>query len=147
MAGNFGSLTTSADIASTTAAKTILQLVAPANQGLRVQAFGLGFKGVTVTDTPIVVEIVRQTTAGTMTSRTPLKRGVSGTTIQATGNENATAEPTTTDILWSNAIHPQAAIEVSLVGREIMMDGGTRIGIRVTAGVTVGTRGHIDYEE
>lgn len=147
MAGNFGSLTTSAAVSSTTSAKTILQLIAPTNQALRVQGFGCFFAGVSVTDAPIVVELLRQTTAGTVTSRTPLKRGISGTTIQATGGENATAEPTASDILWSGQIHPQSGVEVPLVGREILMDGGTRLGLRVTAAVAVNVRAHIDYEE
>lgn len=147
MAGNFGSLTTSAAVSSTTAAKTILQLIAPTNQALRVQGFGIGFAGVSVTDAPIVVELLRQTTAGTVTGRTPLKRGVSGTAIQATGGENASAEPTASDILWSMQIHPQSGAEVSFVGREILMDGASRLGLRVTAGVAVNVRAHIDFEE
>lgn len=147
MAGNFGVLSTSAAVASTTAAKTILQLVAPTNQGLRVQGFGVFFAGVSVTDAPIVVELLRQTSAGTATARNPLKRGASGTAIQATGQENATAEPTASDILWSGQVHPQMGLEIPLVGKEIQMDGGTRLGLRVTAGVSVNVRAHIDYEE
>jgi hypothetical protein len=147
MAGNIGSLTTSAAVSSTTSVKTILQLVAPANQSLRVQGFGVFFQGVSVTDSPIVVELLRQTTAGTATARNPLKRGISGTAIQATGQENASAEPTASDILWSGQIHPQAGAEIPLIGREILMDGGTRLGLRVTAAVAVNVRAHIDYEE
>lgn len=147
MAGNEGSLTTSGAIASGTSAKTVLQLVAPTNQGLRVKGFGVFFGGVSVTDAPIVVELLRQTTAGTATARNPLKRGVSNTTIQATGQENATAEPTAGDILWSGQIHPQSGGEVPLIGREVMMDGGSRLGLRVTAAVGVNVRAHIDFEE
>jgi hypothetical protein len=147
MAGNFGSLTTSTAVASGTSAKTILQLTAPTNTALRVQGFGVFFAGVSVTDAPIVVEVLRQTTAGTATARTPLKRGVSGTTIQATGSENATAEPTAGDILWSGQIHPQSGAEIPLIGREFLMDGGSRLGLRVTAAVGVNVRAHIDFEE
>ena len=147
MAGNFGALTTSAAVSSTTSAKTILQLIAPANTSLRVQGFGVFFAGVSVTDAPIVVELLRQTNAGTVTARTPLKRGVSATALQATGAENATAEPTASDILWSGAVHPQMGVEIPLVGKEIQMDGGTRLGLRVTAAVSVNVRAHIDFEE
>jgi hypothetical protein len=147
MAGNEGTLSTSTAVASGTAAKTILQLVAPANQALRVKGFGLGFAGTNVTGTPIVVELLRQTTAGTATARNPLKRSLGGPALQATGSENATAEPTASDILFSTQLHPQSTMEISLVGREIMVDGGGRLGMRVTADASVNVRGHIDYEE
>lgn len=144
MAANLGTLTTSTAVSTGTSAKTILQLIAPSNQALRVTKFGVGFGGTTVTDSPVVVEVLRQTTAGTVTSRSPLKRGISGTTIQATGGENATAEPTAGDILWSDTVHPQASCDIPV---EIIMDGGTRLGIRVTASVSVNSRAYIHFEE
>lgn len=147
MAANEGTLSTSTGLLTTTSPKTLLQLVAPANQALRVKGFGIGFKGIVVTDTPIVVELLRQTTPGTGTARGPVKRSLGGPSLQATGFENFTVEPTAGDTVWVDTIHPQASGEFPLIGREVIVDGGGRLGLRVTASVSVSGHGHIDFEE
>lgn len=150
MARNFFSLVPTAEIALVAATvKTIAQIVAPANQIVVVQGVTITFDGTSNTAEPALVEILRQTTAGTMTARNPLKKKDRSTALGTTGQVNATVEPTAGDILASFHIHPQAGIDkpLSLPDGEIEMAGGTRLGIRVTAPANVNCTFTIDGEE
>jgi len=148
MAGKRGTLTNSADFATGTSKKTLLQLIAPSNQALRIEAFGIGFKGIVVTDPPVLVELILQSTAGTGTARAPVRRAPGPTaTLQATGFENFTGEPTTDRTIWVNTIHPQASGEIPLLDRSIVIDATERLGVVVTTSVSVSGRAHIDFEE
>jgi hypothetical protein len=132
-------------------AKTMLQVVAPSNQRLDLRSVSVGFDGVSPTAEPFTVEILRQTTAGTMSSATPVKDSAGSETIQATAQKNATAEPTAGDVLARYEHHPQAgSFERVFDKREIEIPGGTRLGLRVTCptGGTPGNcTGHIKWEE
>lgn len=119
--------------------KTIYQVVAAANHRVKLQGWGISIKGTSATDPPVLVTVVRQTTAGTMTA------GTAGTTLskkntadtetqQTTSNINATVEPTTTDIVESFEVHPQTGYRVFYpMGQEIIIPGGTRLGIRAAS--------------
>jgi hypothetical protein len=131
-------VTTEGEIAMASAgtAKTILQLVAPANQKVDLRSVSVGFDGVNPSAEPNTVELVRQTTAGTMTAATPVKDSAAAETIQTTAQKNATAEPTLGDVLRRWEHHPQAGSFVEKFDkREIEMAGGTRLGLRVTCPV------------
>lgn len=148
MAAVFGTLTTSAPQATGTALKTILQLVAPANQRLRINSIKVGFKGTSPTDQPIRVQLTKQTTAGTMTARSPVKVDGGSTTLQSTGQENATAEPTAGSTVYDNALHPQNTLVENLIGQNIILEGGERLGLVVTAvTATVNCDATISFEE
>lgn len=141
--------TTEGAIALTAAtAKTILQVVAPANQRLALTAFAVSFDGVTSGAVPVAVEIVRQTDAGTSSAATPLLDGVGAETIQATARKNATVEPTTTDVKRRYYVHPQTGQEFRFsVDEEILVAGGGRLGLRCTAPAGVNVTGHMTVEE
>jgi len=148
MAGIHGSITRSA-IASGTAAKTIGQLIAAANHRVMLKGWGVSLAGIVATEAPVLVELVRQTTAGTTTALTPVKIDeTDDETLQTTARHTATAEPTTGDIIESHEVHPQGGsfdVIYSHPGKTIM--GGGRLGIRVTAGVTVNCTFWMDFEE
>jgi hypothetical protein len=80
-------------------AETVLQLVAPTNQRLRIQGFSITVAGTSPVD--LTVRVVRQTTAGTSgTAVTPIKlEPGAAETIQTTAATNFSAEPTSTDVL------------------------------------------------
>lgn len=147
------SVTTEGEIALAAAgtAKTILQLVAPTNQRLDLRSVSIGFDGVSPTAEPFTVEILRQTSAGTMSSATPVKDSAGSETIQSTAQKTATAEPTAGDVLRRYEHHPQAgSFERVFDKREIEIPGGTRLGLRVTCptGGTPGNcAGHMTAEE
>lgn len=129
--------TTGSEVAlSAGVAKTVLQITAPTNQRVRILAFGIFFDGSVPNAEPVVVKLVRQSNAGTMSALTLVKTGpVAGSeTLQTQGFHTATSEPTTTDILDIFEIHPQAGVEKLFpLGREIVIAGGTRLGLVVTS--------------
>jgi len=143
------SVTTEAELALAAATpKTIIQLVAPANQRGDLRSCSVGFDGTNPSAEPVQVELVRQTTAGTMTAATPVKDSAGSETIQFTAQKNATVEPTTTDVLRRWEHHPQAgSFERVFDKREIEIPGGTRLGLRVTSPAIVNAAGHMSAEE
>jgi len=150
MARNFGTLCNSAAVALTAAtAKTVLQILAAANIRVAVQAITVSFDGNSNTAVPVIIQVMRQSTAGTMTARTitPKDDGVSST-IQASGSENASAEPTAGAIILNYHIHPQAGAQYPLpLPGEIILAGGGRLGIKVTAPAGVNCLANIEMEE
>jgi len=120
--------------ASTT--KTLIQLVAAANHRIKVTSFGIFCKGVASTDNPVLVQVARQTTAGTMSALTCVKNNsADDETLQTTAQHTATVEPTLGDVLYSAEVHPQSGWEVLLpYGQEIIVPGGGRVAIKATPG-------------
>ncbi len=124
-----------AQVNTGTAAKTILQIVAAANHGVKIDELSISFEGTSNTNAPIQVRVLRQTTAGTMTALTLVKDpDDSDETIQTTAQHTATAEPTAGDVLMTELIHPQTGWSWQApFGRETKIGGGDRLGIEVTA--------------
>lgn len=121
-------------VAATT--KTVAMLTAPTNHRVRVSGFSAYFKDIVVTDTPVKIEIGRCSTAGTPgSSPTPVKKDDSlAETVLTTGGINFSAEPTYTDILEMLEIHPQTGLKQYYpLTQEIMIKGGGRLGVRMTA--------------
>jgi len=136
-------------IATGTAKKTLLQLVAAANHRVLVGEISVSFKGTTNTDAPILVEVARQSDAGTMSALTPAKNNVDDAeTLQTTAQHTATAEPTETDVVMAREVHPQGGFDwMAPFGKEIVVSGGDRLGIAVTAGVDVNAVASMRFEE
>lgn len=149
MARNFFTQSTAAEVALVAAtAKTVAQLAAPANQSVAVHGLSVTFDGVSNTAEPVLIELLRQTTAGTSTARNPLKTKDTSTALQTTGGVNFTAEPTAGDVLRVFHVHPQAGAVIPLpLEREIVIAGGGRLGVRMTAPANVNTVVTIDGEE
>ena len=132
-------------------AKTVLQAAAPSNQRVDCRKVSCGFDGTNPSAEACVVELLRQTTGGTMTSGTPVKQSAGAETIQTTCSKNATAEPTAGDVLKRWEHHPAAGTFVEAFDRgELEMPGGTRLGLRVTvpsSGVALNCIAAFDLEE
>lgn len=128
-----------AELATGAAKKTLLQLVAAANHRVAVKEIAVSFKGIVNTNPPILVEIYRQTDAGTMSALTLQKWDESADeTLQTTAQENATIEPAGAVVIFREEVHPQGGYTWQLpFGYELLIKGGNRIGIAVTATVTV----------
>ena len=127
------------EVATGTSAKTIAQVVAASNHAILIDEIGVSFDGTSNTDAPILVEIVHQSSAGTMTSLTLTKEpDDSDETLQTTGQHTATAEPTTGNTIYAWNVHPQTGIHWQApYGKQIKIGGGDRLGVRVTAGTSV----------
>lgn len=138
------------EISTTTALKTLWQLAAAANVRVLLHAFTISFKGVAPTDAPIRVDILRQTTAGSGgTSQAHTKHNPGDAeTIQCTSLYGITTEPTAGDVLESFYVHPQGRREfVARYEKQKQIPGGTRLGVRVLAGVAVNAIFSGDLEE
>lgn len=138
-----------AEIATGTSAKTLAQIVAAAQQRVLIKEIAVSFKGTSNTNAPIIVELLRQTDAGTMSALTLVKRNADdGETLQTTANHTATAEPAGTTAIWAWEIHPQQGVHWQApFGGEFIINGGDRLGVRVTAANDVSAKVSIHGEE
>lgn len=134
-----------------TSATTLLQLVAPANQRVAVKQVSVGFDGITNTNIPVLVQLIRQTTAGTTSSPSATikpKADDISTSVQSTVQDGFTAEPTYGDVLWSITVHPQTGCIFPLpIPGELIVKGGGRLGLVCTAPQAVNAIGTIEGEE
>jgi hypothetical protein len=139
----------STPVASTTSAKTLIQLVAAANVRVKVLEWSVSFAGTSNTATPVQVDIVRQSDAGTSSALTLVKNNESdGETLQTTALQTITAEPTTGSTVMTEEVHPQTGYTWQApFGREIIIKGGNRAGLRVTAGASVTVASRMEGEE
>lgn len=150
MAGVKGVLTTGGGIATGTTVKTLLQLLAASDHRAVVTGFGVSFAGTTANDARILVELLFQTSAGTMTSQTCVKRNPADPeTLQTTGRKTATVEPTdSSQIVRTYYVDPEWGY-TELVDdlNDIQVPGGYRLGLRVTAGTSVNATAWLDFVE
>lgn len=135
------------------ATKTVVLITAPSNQKVRVKAWSVSTDGTDSTQSPVTIELMKFTTAGTMTSITPVKMNQDdGETPQSTAAKNATVEPTGGDVYMNREI-PFANGNFTYIfpfGEEILVKGGERIGIRVTnssGSISVNVLPEIIFEE
>jgi hypothetical protein len=133
------------------APKTVLMLTAPPNQVLRIHEVRVTFDGATSTAVPPKVEIGRPTSAGTMSAKAPAKTNpAQPEVLQAIGGVNATLEPgwpaaadeTFNEPAYGGMYHYQPAFDVP-----ILVPGGGRFAIRVTAQAPVNCTPKITYAE
>ena len=148
MAGIYGVVQTSEIALAAATAKTVIQLVAPANHRVKVLGWGIFFDGVNTAGEPVQVRVLRQTTAGTMSALTPVQVIPVSETIQSTAQHTATAEPTAGDVIDMIECHPQQGYEVKFpMGQEIVIAGSGRLGIECTAPAIVNCRAKFFFEE
>jgi len=150
MAGLLFNAGTEGEVAlSAATVKTIVRVKAPANQMVKVLAWGVSFDGTVSTNEPVVVQLLRQTTDGTGTSFTAKKVNDSiSTSVQSTTHKDFSAEPTAGDILDTKEIHPQSGLHIIFPpGQEPIVGGGGRLAIRATAPNAVNVSGNLFCEE
>ncbi|TYB69749.1 hypothetical protein FXF51_06185 [Nonomuraea sp. PA05] len=126
-------------VASGTAAKTLLQIVA-GTQRCGVYGIRVSCKGTSSIAEPVRFRLVRQTTAGT-SGGTASIGSVDSSGVSATATANITfssTEPTSGDLLFSQEVHPQTGMaEYIPLGDEIVIPASGRLGLTVTAAATV----------
>jgi hypothetical protein len=140
-----------ADVATGTSAKTILQIVAAANHRVIVREFSISFDGTSNTGTPIHVALIQQSTAGTGGDALTCVKIDESTdeTLQTTALKDIDeAEPTGSTVLMAEKIHPQGGFTWQAPqGGELLVKGGTRLGVVVTADYEVNALARIVFEE
>lgn len=149
MAGLIGVAQT-AEIATGTSKKTLLQIIAAANHRVKIKEISISFDGTSNTAAPILVQVLRQTdTPSSMTSLTPEKFNESDQeTLQTTAYHTATSEPTGTSAVLRENVHPQGGYTWQPgFGSELIIEGGNILGIAVTAGADVNAVVRVVFEE
>jgi len=148
MAGVLGTAQT-AEVATGTSKKTLLQIIAASNHRVKITEFSISFDGTSNTAAPILVQLLRQTDAGTMSSLTCQKMNeADDETLQTTAQHTATAEPTGTTEVMGEQVHPQGGYTWQApFGGEIIVKGGNRLAIAVTAGADVNAKARFVFEE
>lgn len=128
--------------------KTVLQINNASNILLAITGCDVTFDGVSNSAIPVVVKLIKVSTAGTGSARNPLKVKDTSTTLQATGTENHSAEGTNGNIMRIFHVHPQAGVTYSIPMRdEIELASAERIALKVTAPASVNCLGTIHGEE
>lgn len=142
-------LNTTAEVACTTALKTVLHLGASANTRVAVRGFGVAFDGVSSTAGGAEVQLAIQSSSGTFTGST-LTKLIRGTTeaLGSTGSFNCSAEPTVSDVLLSYDVNQMTGYERAFAqDEEIELSGGVRLGLMVRASTAVNVHAFIIAEE
>lgn len=150
MARNNWSHTTSVAVALVAATeKTVLQVVGGTNVIEAIQGFDVAFDGISNTAVPVVVKLITTSTAGTGTSRTPLKTKDTSTSLLVTGTENHSAEGANANLLKTFYIHPQAGVvyPFNLQDSEIEIASAARLALKITAPAAVNCLATIYGEE
>lgn len=129
--------------------ETLIQLVAVANHRVALLGYGIGGEGTSNTETPGIIDILRQTTAGTSGALTLNKLQDTITeTLLTTGLELFTVEPTAGAILRTHTVHPQAALDIrDAFSREIIIGGTGRLGMRANYQQAQNVDAYMDFEE
>jgi len=120
-------------------AKTLVQLVTPATCRARLAEFGVSFDGVTASNPPVAVDLIRQTTPGTATAFTPVPFDPAATAADTSANVNATVEPTAGSILGSWLVTPAGGLLVVQfpLDDEPVVGASGYLGLRVTPGAAI----------
>jgi hypothetical protein len=153
MAGLYGAFTTGSVALTGGTAQTVIQLVAPTNQRLRITEYEFSFDGTNSANTPANIKVERQT-GGTFTNNSiaPVKINDASNvaeTLQATSNNTVTVEPSEGDKLryFSVPVFGGTVIIPNPPGQEDYVMGGTKLGIKITAAQSVNVFTTIRYEE
>ena len=139
---------TTAEVALTTTAKTVVQVAAAANTRVALRGFTISFDGVSSTAGSAVVVVSVQSSSGTASAVTLTKQ--TGGTTEALGSSglfNFSAEPTHTYLKTYN-VNPQTGYERAFApDEEIQLAGGTRVGLQVIASSAVNCHAGLFCEE
>jgi hypothetical protein len=126
---------------------TVAFLTAPANQRVKVLAYGFYFDGISNVAQPVELKI-GACTGGTLTAGSAVKVEPELTeTIQSVVGVAASVEPTYT-AYKTFTVHPQLGYEyLAPPGQEDYIKGGTQWGIQANAPAGVNIRGYVKFEE
>ena len=128
--------------------KTVVQIIAPAHQRLKIKRWGVFFDGIAATGAPVEVRLLRQDADGTLSAVTIFKQVAGSETIQTTAKGDASAEPTPSDVIDVAEVHPQSGYEAVIpFDMPIEIPGGGIVGITCKAPDAVNVRAKIIFEE
>lgn len=152
MSGKLVAYVTPVEVAlSAATAKTVLQVATTAGTNLPrgvIKKLAIMFDGISTIAEPVVIKLIRQTTAGTATTLTGVAVNNFSDTILTAGAYNFSAEPTSGDVIDVVEVHPQSGYSIIYpLGMEPVVASNTRLGIVVTAPASVNCHASIWIEE
>lgn len=128
--------------------ETLLQIVAGATKRIKVVAWGISFDGVTASNVPGDIELLRQTTAGTASAFTPVKWDEAEPAAIATAQNQFTVEPTAGDLLHPIQLTPNGGLfEVDYGDAGPMVAASGRVGIRANFANVVNVSAWLRFQE
>lgn len=129
-------------------AKTVLQLATPASRRLELVEFGVSFNGVTASDVPALVELVRQTSAGTMSAETVAKLDPADPAALVTAQHTATVEPTDSgDVVFEHYVTPVGGLFIYQFAKPLALAVSAWLGLRITPTGNVSCCAHMQWRE
>lgn len=146
VAGNTADITSSSTV-------TLLQLVTPATRLAWVKELWVSGKSVTSTDVPVIVDLIRQTSAGTSGGTiTPQAVVQAHPASLCTVNTSYSAEPTSSGISVAGPwyLTPIGGLFVlqTPLGDEVELSASSRIGLRIVSPAqSVSIRGGLKWGE
>lgn len=138
------SLKSSAVSSGAGSTKTHLMLTGAANTGTRVTRFGMDGGGTDSAAAKGTWELVKGATGGTSSTINPVKiHGHTGT-IQSSGKENFTVEPSGGTVIDKGLVHAQGGFSIP---REIILNPGETLSLRLNIAASVNFTSGFNYDE
>lgn len=142
------SINVSGEAIAASTAETLIQGVASANKSIRLVRWGVSFNGVSVSDAPVLVELLRLTSAGTSAAFTPIKLDPASDAPLMTARSSHTAEPTASDVIEKHYVSPTSLLVMQYAYDErVSVAANGRLGIRVLAANAVNASAFLIFEE
>ena len=132
-----------------TTVETLIQIVSASGSTCEVAGWGISFEGVTAANEPVLVDLLRQSTAGTPgATPTPVEWREGALAAGATAGTGFSAEPTAGDILHTEYIDPEGGYNVFYPPgeRPVFVNGG-RLGLRALANDNVNCTAWVLFDE
>lgn len=130
-------------------AETVLQGVASGSKSIGLVRWAVSFNGVSASDGPVRVELLRLSSAGTSAAFTPVKIDPASDTAMMTARTSHTAEPTVGDVLGTYYITPLAGLLLIQYAPEdqIRVAANGRLGVRCLAVAAVNVSASMVFSE
>lgn len=129
--------------------ETLVQYVAPTHQRVELISIDLGPLGASAATAPLVLDVVRQSTAGTASddSAALVKLDpAAAENLLTTCRKTFTVEPTLTAVLFSITLHQQAS-RLWVPPSRIFIPGGGRVALRNITATFVDWKINVTLEE
>jgi hypothetical protein len=129
----FACRTSAVSVAAATTQTIVQAVAADANTPLTLKQLSVSFKDPTSSDTEVLVDLLRQSTAGTSSALTPVSyREQSSAAARFTALQTFTAEPTAGNVLDSWYVLPYGGLFVIQFPIDAEPTCTSRIAVRVT---------------
>jgi hypothetical protein len=128
--------------------QTIFQLIAASDHRVKILEVGVSFAGTSSSAEPADIVLQRQSSAGSGSSAATVTKldDSLAETLQTTGIQGFSSEPTSGDIVGSWHTHTQGGLIWRPPGK-LIVGGGDRLGLRITIASATATNAYILFEE